>query len=103
MLLYNTTYHVPVDEARNFVIWIHQCFLPQVSAFGFLTHGRLSRILSHREDGSECFSLQFDVESSARLHHWYNKQGTALNEEMKRVFNDRVLGFSTLMEIIEEA
>lgn len=103
MLIYNTTYQVPYAEARNFVIWIHQCYLPQVADFGFLHRGRLSRILSHRDPDTECFSLQFDVESSARLHHWYNKQGTKLSEEMKKVFADRVTGFSTLMEVIEES
>ncbi len=103
MLIYNTTYQVPFAEARNFVIWIHQFYLPQVAEFGFLHRPRLSRILSHREADTECFSLQFDVESSARLHHWYNKQGTRLNEEMKKIFKEQVVGFSTLMEVIEES
>ena len=29
MLVYNTTYHVTFDDARNFVIWIHQVYIPQ--------------------------------------------------------------------------
>lgn len=103
MLIYNTTYQVDADDARNFVIWIHQYYLPHVAEFGFLAHPRLSRILSHREAGTECFSLQFEVESSARLHHWYNKQGAALNEELKKTFQDKVVGFTTLMEVIEES
>ncbi|MBO5182411.1 MAG: DUF4286 family protein [Paraprevotella sp.] len=103
MLIYNTTYQVDADDARNFVIWIHQCYLPRVAEFGFLAHPRLSRILSHREADTECFSLQFEVESSARLHHWYNKQGAALNEELKKTFQDKVVGFTTLMEVIEES
>ncbi len=103
MLIYNTTYHVPFDEARNFVIWIHQYYLPHVAEFGFLTEARLCKILSHREADAECFSLQFKVESSARLHYWYKKQGTELEAELAKVFKKQVVGFGTLMEIIEEA
>ena len=32
MLVYNTTYHVTFDDARNFVIWIHQVYIPQALA-----------------------------------------------------------------------
>lgn len=102
MLVYNTTYQVSASNARNFVIWIHQKYIPQVKEFGFLTRPRLCRILSHRDADSECFSLQFDVESSARLHHWYNKQGKALNDELQKLFKNDAVGFSTLMEVLEE-
>ncbi len=103
MLIYNTTYQVPFLEARNFVIWIHQCYIPKVLEFGFLKNARLSKILSHRDEDSECFSLQFEVESSARLHHWYNKQGAQLNAELLKMFDEKVVGFTTLMEVIEES
>ena len=83
MLVYNTTYHVTFDDARNFVIWIHQVYIPQAL-------------------DSECFSLQFEVESSARLHEWYVKHGETLLQEMQKVFKDKAAGFTTLMEVIEE-
>lgn len=103
MILYNTTYQMPVADARDFVIWVHQVMLPQVHSFGHLRNGRLSRILSHKEEDSECFALQFEVESTARLHYWLLKQGKQLGEELTKTFNNRVLGFSTIMEVITES
>lgn len=103
MLVYNTTYQVNIEDARNFVIWIHQCYIPNVIEFGQLKKPRLSRIISHKEEGSECFSLQFEVESSARLHHWYNKQGAQLNKELIDLFKEKVVAFTTLMDIIDES
>ncbi len=102
MLIYNTTYHVTFDEASNFVIWIHQVYIPQAQASGLLNSPRLCKILSHRDEDSECFSLQFEVENSARLHEWYVKNGESLNSEMVKLFKEKVAGFTTLMEIIEE-
>ena len=101
MLIYNTTYHVGFDDARNFVIWIHQAYSPEALASGLLSRPRLCRILSHHDEDSECFSLQFEVKDSAKLHEWYVKKGETLNGELQKVFKDKVAGFSTLMEVIE--
>lgn len=103
MLVYNTTYHVENDDARNFVIWVHQVYMPQAQASGILLNGRLSRILSHQEQDSECFSVQFDVESSAALHQWHTQTGASLNQDLLKTFNNKVIGFPTLMEVIDEA
>lgn len=101
MLIYNTTYQVSVDDARNFVIWVHESYIPQVTEQGTLKNPRLVRILSHKEDDSECFSLQWEVEDSTALHRWHIAQGARLNEELLKVFKDKVVGFPTLMEVIE--
>ena len=103
MILYNTTYQMPEADARNFVIWVHQVMLPKVHDFGTMKNGRLSRILSHKEEGSECFALQFEVESTARLHYWFVKQGKQLGEELLKAFGNRIIGFSTMMEVISES
>ena len=101
MLIYNTTYQIDIDDARNFVIWLHEAYIPTVSGDGRLTNPRLTRILSHKDQNSECFSLQWEVADSATLHRWHVAQGVALNDEMMKTFKDKVVGFPTLMEVIE--
>ena len=101
MLIYNTTFQVDVNDARNFVIWLTECYMPEVEKNGKLSHPRLTQILSHQEPQSECFSLQWEVEDSATLHRWHTEQGMKLNEEMMKVFKDKVVGFPTLMEVIK--
>ena len=101
MLIYNTTFQVDVNDARNFVIWLTECYMPEVEKNGKLSRPRLTQILSHQEPQSECFSLQWEVEDSATLHRWHTEQGMKLNEEMMKVFKDKVVGFPTLMEVIK--
>ena len=101
MLIYNTTYTVTVADARNFVIWIKEDFFPKVEADGTLSEPRLLRILSHHDEETECFSVQFKVEDSAKLHQWYTRMGQALVQEMQKLFDERIVGFSTLMEEID--
>ena len=101
MLIYNTTYHTSMDDARNIVIWLHEAYIPQVVEEGSLRNPRLVRVLSHKDPNSECFSLQWEVDDSTALHRWYVKQGEKLDGEITRIFKDNVLGFTTLMEVIE--
>ena len=100
MLINNTTFHVEIGDARNFVILLNEFYIPEVEKSGELKNHRILRILSHKEQDSECFSLQWEVEDSATLHRWHVKQGAALNTEMMNVFKDKVIGFHTLMEVI---
>ncbi len=102
MIVYNTTYTTPIDDARNFVIWVNESFINRTLQDGRLTNARLLRILSHKDDQSECFSLQFDVKNTAELHKWFVSLGKSLNEEMNQLFDGRVVSFSTIMETITE-
>ena len=100
MLIYNTTYHVEMGDARNFVIWLNECYIPEAEKSGELTHPHILRILSHKEQDSECFSVQWEVADSAALHRWYTACGARLNDELMKTFKDKVIGFPTLMEVI---
>ena len=95
MLVYNTTFHVEMEDAR-----LNEYYIPEVEKLGLLKNPRILRILSHQEQDSECFSLQWEVENSAELHRWHTQQGAGLNSEMMKVFKDKVIGFPTLMEVI---
>lgn len=100
MLVYNTTYHIDLDQEKYFLIWMQEFYLPQITRKGLLHSPRLLRVLSHRDEGV-CYSLQFEVESSAVLHKWHQEQGAALNEELIKLFKDKVVGFPTLMEVVD--
>ena len=120
MLIYNTTFQVDDDVHDNFMIWIKESYIPEVQKHGALKAPRICRILSHREEGSayslqwevessgllhreegSAYSLQWEVESSGLLHRWHLEQGVRLNDELVKIFKDKVIGFPTLMEVIE--
>ena len=100
MIVYNTTYTMPVNDARDFVIWVSESMMPRTVKDGRLTGPRLLRILSHHDQDSECFSLQFHVESTAVLHRWFTEEGAMVQKELEKIFDGRVVGFSTIMESV---
>ena len=101
MLIYNTTFQVGIDDAQNLVIYLHEKYIPEAQASGVMKNARMCRILSHHDEESECFSVQFEVENTAQLHKWYASDGTRLNDEMLKLFKNKIVGFPTMMEVIE--
>lgn len=102
MIIYNTTYTVPNEDARDFVIWIHQAMIPEALSGGRLAKPRLLRILSHRDPDTECFSLQLETQSTAMLHKWFVEKGNRMQQELDKLFDKRVAYFSTIMEVVSE-
>lgn len=100
MLIFNTTYHVEDDVHDNFLIWVKESLIPEIERNGVLKKPRLCRLLSHHDDGSS-YSLQWEVEDSSQLHRWHREQGMKFNSEITSMFKDKVVGFPTLMEVVE--
>lgn len=100
MLIYNTTFQVDDAIHDNFLIWIKECYIPEIENYGVLKSPRICRILSHREEGT-CYSLQWEVANSADLHRWHTEQGVRLNGELSNIFQNKAVGFPTLMEVVE--
>lgn len=102
MLIFNTTYAVSAEDLACFLAWTREQMIPSIHADGALREGRLARILRHDDnDEGYSFSLQFMVDDSEVLHKWYLRQGKDLQAQMNRIFAQRVVGFNTLMEVIE--
>lgn len=102
MLVYNTTFQVDTDVESNFIIWIKEVYIHEVLKAGMLSSPRLCKILSHLDEGSS-FSLQWEVENSTILHRWHMEHGAKLNDQIQQLFKDKVIGFPTLMELMEVA
>ncbi len=100
MLIYNTTFQVEDEIHDNFLVWIKECYIPEVEKHGTMRAPRICKVLSHRDDGSS-YTLQWEVESSSLLHRWHLEQGMKLNDELVKIFKNKVVGFPTLMEVIE--
>ena len=80
MLIYNTTYQVEEGQEDNFLIWIKEFYLPEVEKAGALHTPRIVRVLSHREEGSTCYSLQFDILVRSQFDRMLDRQIRSLIE-----------------------
>lgn len=100
MLIYNTTFFIENKVQDQFMIWLRESYIPAVEEYGVLRSPRLCRLLNYHDDGV-AYSLQWEVDDSTFLHRWHLDQGVRFNEELVKMFSDKVVGIPTFMEVIE--
>lgn len=98
MLIFNTTFHVEEKTHSEYLNFFTQIYIPTCIESGFLFEPRFSKIMSHNETGSLCYSLQFYVKNSDSLDYWLSNGGKELENKLVEKFGQRVVGFITLME-----
>ena len=83
MIIFNTTYHADNARKDEFIGWLKESYIPTV-----LEHGLLQE-------------PQLTSPDTQALERWHEECGEALLAEMQKRFGDQVLGFSTLLEVID--
>lgn len=101
MIVYNTTYNVSNDTAVVFIKWLRSLFIPHATQSGELKEARLAHLMVQNDDKSNSFSLQFTVENVDVLEKWYHKFGAELIHEMEQKFGQKVVGFTTIMTVMD--
>ncbi len=101
MYIFNTTYHVEDSVKKLFTEWLRRVYIPAAATGETLSRPQLCRVIAGETTDGESLSLQFHVADRASLESWYEKQGADLDRTMREKFGDRVIGFNTLLEILD--
>jgi len=101
MLIVNTTYHVLVSVEEEWKEWVQKEYIPQVIAPNLLVRPRFHRLLIENEPGNESYALQFEVKDLDTLELWFKNYGSKMQKCQSDKFQEKVLGFTTLMETID--
>ncbi len=101
MIIFNTTYHADHTRKDEFIGWLKEVYIPTTLQHGSLHEPQLTRIFADNEEEGVSLSLQFKTANSEVLSHWHEACGAALMAELQKRFGNQVLGFSTLLEVID--
>ena len=101
MIIFNTTYHVDSGLEDNFIAWLKENYIPVALRRGELSQPQLCRVMTTEECEGSSLSLQFHVKDVETLSRWYDEAGVELSEALVARFGDKVVGFNTLLEVID--
>lgn len=79
------------------LVWLRENYIPKALESGEVHTPRMLKILTDESEGVN-YSLQFRVESIEILEVWYRSTGDLLHHEMLKLFGEKMVGFSTLLE-----
>ncbi|MGL4992666.1 MAG: DUF4286 family protein [Bacteroidales bacterium] len=101
MIIYNTTYQIDDSILDDTLLWFKTSLIPSLTCDGTLTNPRLLRVMVDQEEMGNCYSLQFNVSDEKELNEWYSRCGTEILNTITKRYQNRVLGFTTLLDNIE--
>lgn len=101
MVTINTTFHVEDKINLDFIAYMKNTYIAEAVTDKLLTNARLCKIHSQELPEGQSYSVQFSFDSLDDLDNWDKNKGIKLNEELVNHFQDKIVGFSTLLEEIE--
>lgn len=101
MITLNTTFHVEEEINLAFIAYMKETYLPKAKNDDKLCNMRLCKIHSHHIEKGYSYSIQFTFNTLDELESWDRTKGKELNEALLKNFDDKITGFSTLLEEIE--
>ena len=101
MITLNTTFHVEDEINDSFLDYMKETYFVNANQNNRIIQSRLSKIHSHRLDEGHSYSIQFSFKTLDELESWDKTKGRELNEELLKNFDNKITGFSTLLEEIE--
>ena len=101
MVTINTTFHVEDKINLVFIDYMKSTYIAEAITDKLLTNARMCKVHSQEIPQGHSYSVQFTFESLGDLENWDKTKGKKLNEELVKKFQDKIAGFSTLLEEIE--
>jgi Domain of unknown function (DUF4286) len=101
MILYNITYGVDREIEEQWLSWMKEIHIPQVMDTGYFTEYKFYKVLSHDDEQSVSFCIQYFTPSIVEFNQYLERHATSLVEEHHKRFKDRHVAFNTLLEDVE--
>lgn len=102
MLIYNTTFVCEESKFQQLAFWLDAEFIPNVIASKIAVAPQLARVIPYEgiDESAASLSLQFKFLNSELLDKWINESFSPMIEKMNCRFEEAVLHFSTVLELI---
>ena len=103
MIIYNTTYCVEQNLYDDFIDWLKQTLVPTTQKSDlFVALPTIAQVLTEddTDENAISISVQLTAENLEFLQIWFDNYQDNLDLQIKKLFGEKILPFSTFMKII---
>ena len=98
MILYNVTVGIDRNAEMEWLQWMTGQHIPKVMSTGFFLEHRIFKVLSHEEEDTVSYSIQYFSDSIEKVEIYLTEFAPELVEEHRLRYKDRHVAFRTLLE-----
>ncbi|MBR3765925.1 MAG: DUF4286 family protein [Muribaculaceae bacterium] len=100
MTLLNTTFHVHKSVDALFIKWVKEIYLPVAMDSGLFKNPLFTRIMTQVDTEATSYAVQLQASSHSDAEAWHDSTAAQLKDALAREVGERVLHFTTYMEIM---
>lgn len=100
MTLLNTTFHVHKSVDALFIKWVKEIYLPVAMDSGLFKNPLFTRIMTQVDPEATSYAVQLQASSHRDAEAWHDSTAAQLKDALAREVGERVLHFTTYMEIM---
>lgn len=101
MLVYNITYAVPHEIHEEWMSWMKNIHIPEIMSLGLFSGHTILRLLEMEEQEGIGIALQLRAETEENYRKYITEHAPGLRLKARDVWGDQVMGFRTLMAIVQ--
>lgn len=101
MTLLNTTFHVHTSVNDLFIRWVKEIYVPKAMENEQISNPVFTRIMTQVDPEATSYAVQLQVSSHSEAEAWHDSIAAQLKDALAREVGERVLHFTTYMEIIK--
>lgn len=98
MFIVNTSFHLLEEVERDFILWAKESYMPSARSVG---EPALLKILTAMSPEMRAYSVQLTCHNLEKTMDWHDGDGARLREELTGRYGERVVFFTTCMEVVE--
>ena len=99
MIIFNTTFSIHESVINRCLKYIQTQYIPNMMDDGFI-NPLLLKIHSESTDGYHNYAVQFYASTLDFIYNWKNDMEKEYIQEIRSLFGEQALSFSTIMETI---
>ncbi len=100
MIIYNVTLTVEDEIHDDWLQWMKSTHIPDVMNTGCFESFKICRVIKSGQDGRS-YAIQYSTKDMATLHKYQVQFAPKLQQEHMARYQDKVLAFRTLLEVID--
>ncbi|MFC0183073.1 protein of unknown function [Pseudarcicella hirudinis] len=100
MLLYNITYSIDENIHTQFIEWMKENHLKEVSAISFLQNCTILKLLTEIDNGGVTYTFQYRFTSMDSFDIFQNEYEDDLRNKVHQKFKGSFVDFASLLEEI---
>ncbi|MFM9911358.1 MAG: DUF4286 family protein [Chitinophagaceae bacterium] len=100
MFIYNVTTKLNPGIEVEWLEWMKDIHIPEVMQTGCFTESRVLRLLESDDSDGFTYTVQFMAETKAAYDRYIDVHAASLRERTLRKWNNKIIAFRSLMELI---